>query len=422
MRTIPKWWITAFVWVGFITGTEHAIAGVSLLRSGGLVKPVLQATEGFMSIRGGVRVYGAYVRIQNAALRNGAVLSVEHGAGQIKDGILHLQLGAYLTKVEWKSAGGRSHNLTLKWNPERKGVLRDGCDERSPVVTLGDWRSSLNFPIGESCSTRNGLPSVTLSLPGEAEWIESSLFEADGKGERWHLYSIPASVAEGGVIGSISIALRSQKIQLNLVAPKTNVGEYRVKSETFDNALSVGTLGINLSANQITASDSKMFMRYSLLSPNVTGPLRLGLFYQAGAATGGRDSAIEYSEAGFKVLAEFIYAKFDLRAGLLLDFVNFTQSTNATKLQSAQVGPELSLRSRFWRDYRIKAEFSTVFLGASVVSSQSTLYGGVSRRIGFFGKDAWAGLMMGMESFNVKSSNGSTGNFRTQTIHLCLEY
>ena len=134
-----------------------------------------------------------------------------------KPGRMMLGLGALASEVEVTMSDGTQRRWTARLSLKDSPIVEEGC--KSAGLRMRAVRETKRtWYLGVRCVKKAERVILQISIPQEIEWDTTSIFETNGKGERWKTYELSAA---------------------NLVGEKNTVGEFTFRSgtETFTYAL-----------------------------------------------------------------------------------------------------------------------------------------------------------------------------------------
>ncbi len=135
----------------------------------------------------------------------------------VKPGKMMIGLGALNSKIEVTMADGAKREWTARLVFKDSPIVEEGCKAVGLKVKPVKERKRPWF-LGVRCVKKAKRVILQMSVPQEVEWDTTSIFEVNGKGERWKVFELSSA---------------------NLVGEKNTVGEFTFRSgnETFTYAL-----------------------------------------------------------------------------------------------------------------------------------------------------------------------------------------
>ncbi|MGK5084239.1 hypothetical protein WDW37_13165 [Bdellovibrionota bacterium FG-1] len=145
--------------------------------------------------------------VRVVGVQGGAVRWERGGSG------IQLLLSALQDRVIIEQQGGPNLVFDLRITLSSSEIISHGCDPYS--LQLLPQRAEAKpkalsvrpIPVGLSCSKKTEDLLVTVTVPEDVEWADTSLFEVLGKGERWKQYSLTSTqLSTGGNMGRLNFA------------------------------------------------------------------------------------------------------------------------------------------------------------------------------------------------------------------------
>lgn len=388
-----------------------------------------QTKEEFFTNLDGFRQFGVTIEVPNAA--SGSEVVSENGSVILNNEKTIWHFSSFEDSLTYTTDTGLSKKIIAQWKPLKNSIIIEQCLKNSARVRLQNEKSPLSFPVAVSCDNSQKTLNITLSVPAQVEWMDSTLFEVAGKGEPWRSYNLPATSPKGGVIGTITLKNLNQEYVIEIITPK-NIDlvkkealekQKKKQSSEFQQAIYLGKMDLNYSADPVTADESKYFVKYSLLSPKIFGFLKWGGEFKTSFATSQKDEAIDLISYNGLIGYHYDY-KNQLDFGVRALFSGFTvqQKSSTAKLSSNQAGYGLYVDYLFDSRNRVLAKFNMISMMSSVVKSH--LEYGVEYRyqIKYSDKPFWFGLGYNSETYKAENNIGLGREFKDSELQFMVGF
>ena len=409
--------------------SSQALAQVKMTDEKGQVV-AWPAKEEFFTNNDGFRQYGVTVEIPDAV--SGTELITENGTTAQVAGknIWYIQSGVDALTYTAKSGGERKISAT--WAPQNKTpVVVERCQTNSVRVQLKDPKKPLTFPVAVSCDSTQKTLNITLSVPAQVEWMDSTLFEVAGKGEPWRSYNLPATSPKGGAIGTISLRHNQQEFVLELITPK-NIDLAKKEAlqkaaqknaSELQQAIYLGKLDLSYTADPVTSEDSKYSFKYSVLSPMYMNFFKFGGEFRTSFATGKKEEAVDLLYYNGHVGYYYNYKTildFGLRA--LFSGLTVQQKSSTAKLSSNQVGYGVYADYMIDTKNRVIAKVNMIGMMSEVVKSHTEI--GLEYRylLNIDKKQIWLGAGYNSETYTAETAAGLSREFKNTELQLVVGF
>jgi hypothetical protein len=135
----------------------------------------------------------------------------------VKPGKMMIGVGALNSRITVAFADGRTKTWDARLTLSDPPVVEQGC-KRAGLKVRAVKETKQPWFLGVRCVKKADRVILQMSVPFEIEWDTTTIFEVNGKGERWKVYELSAA---------------------NLVGEKNTVGEFTFRGggETFTYAL-----------------------------------------------------------------------------------------------------------------------------------------------------------------------------------------
>lgn len=274
---------------------------------------------------------------------------------------------------------GKSGKLVLEVTaqPDDDPVLDENC--RSLQLVLQPIGKAIPFFAGTSCHQSGGAVDFALTLPREADFTSSTLFETKGKGERYRYYELSKIQVAAGSIGKFSVVYQGRSYDLDLHSLLSSSSKIKEPPREMLIA-ALGYAMLKISGSDIDASDAKPLLRVKVPHYPISGGFGVSANVDFGVPLGSSDTSIAYRQ--FE-----LYGAYEVSFGprwLLrpkLGYVVFSQSHagSGIGLDANQVGFGAMVEYAVSEKFGIQLDAMMCGLGSAVTKSHYALEVGFLR-------------------------------------------
>ncbi|AZZ37796.1 hypothetical protein CIK05_13635 [Bdellovibrio sp. qaytius] len=421
--------IFAGLFLTMMTLTSQVYAQVKMTDEKGQVV-AWPAKEEFFTNADGYRQYGVTVEIPDAA--SGTEIITENGTSAALAGktIWYIQSG--FDSLTYKTKSGLEKKISANWTPQTKtAIVVERCQNSSARVQLKDPKKPLNFPLAVSCDNSQKTLNITLSVPAQVEWMDSTLFEVAGKGEPWRSYSLPATSPKGGAIGTIHLKNGDQEYVLELITPK-NIDLIKKEAQQkaaqknaneLQQAIYLGKLDLSYTAAPVTSEDSKYSFKYTVLSPKYMNFFKIGGEFRTSFALSKKTEAVDMLYYNAHIGYHYNYKNvLDLGLRAIFSGLTVQQKSSTAKLTSNQAGYGIFADYLIDPKNRLIGKVNMIGMMSEVVKSHTEI--GVEYRYLFNidKKQIWLGAAYNSETYTAETAAGLSREFKNTELQLVVGF
>jgi hypothetical protein len=172
----------------------------------------------FQKISEKASIYTFEIEIQIPSVLNVITIEAVNYVATFDKNILKLTGYSSEEIIKLKNSSGQTIKEVLVSLKKVKGnIVYDSCSKNFPELTYSS-KEPLAFDVGFACYEKpdksNGF---SLSLPADAFIISSSIFDSEGKGERWRYYDLSAAALISNKSATFNYEYQGKPYQLELV-------------------------------------------------------------------------------------------------------------------------------------------------------------------------------------------------------------
>ncbi len=333
-------------------------------------------------------------------------VAVSTSKAQVRTKGNRLQLTTEALSSEFKLKSGLQVRFLFK--ALKPVLIEENCKKAD--LAFQAKSNSAPFYLGVSCVVVKDQVTLHLSFPAEANLIQSSLFETQGKGENFRVYDLKKITAARGTIGSFLFSYGGQNYEYSLMSlKKAGAEDGRATESRFTLSLGYG----NMTLKSVTSdfNSPRPFAVIALRPRRILGNLAAGVNFEN--SIGSTDSANPASMSYFQVAgyATYILAVTDwLEIQPRLYYVISNQSSGSgVGYQTGQVGFGL------WNQLRISQRFYFQFEGMTEAISSPVITAHYYTEVGIFYRDlglssGW-GAALQLQKYSVADSLQNARDF-----------
>lgn len=386
---------------------------VTVLRDG---KPLAQKTNvrwDFLEVAPGARAFFAQVVLVPPPGARITEISGPHAVskpGWIRADAVLVALGAITTDLRVKFADGREETWKAHAEFSRPAFRMRGCIEAGLKVVSSD-SSVPNVFFAADCTVKEDRVVFNPSVPGDLEWDVTTIFETDGKGERWKIFEISRNnlVTGDDVVATLGFRYQGRKTSFLVVQDRGvfSSAQERLRKERRDGnraRFDFGAAQFQATTPVTSAASTSPFLGGEILTKEILWGLR-------GTAQGRyvfpvqRASAVSFAGGAAYVLGDFMPGS--NMFGAAGEYVVYQQNQEADgksiTFQHSQFGVSLF----YLRMLSATAEFK-IALKYNGLGGDSQGYAADLVYEGLLGQETRWGLMASFASQAAKSASGSS--------------
>ena len=233
---------------------------------------------------------------------------------------LMLAVGRLHTDLLVKMGDGREENWRIDLSMPETVTQLKGCKELGLKITTQNPKIPVFFAA--ECSVRDQRIVFNPSVPSELEWDVTSIFETDGKGERWKIFEMSRNtmVAGNDVLAQLEFNYEGAKTRFTLMQNRTKATPDKpdpVAKDQWRTQAGLGFSQIKAKTPLASAASSHPGFMAAAISPTffwkLRGeaellyglPLSQGSFYQFAAGLGPTFGAFAPGSSTFAMFAEY---------------------------------------------------------------------------------------------------------------------
>ncbi|MBX2996563.1 MAG: hypothetical protein KF681_17205 [Bdellovibrionaceae bacterium] len=383
-------------------------------RNGQVMNLQSRAKWSFLEVAPGVKSLFAQVML---AQPSGPKIQAIRGAhlqvkpGWIKPDKLMLALGATATRMQITYEGGAQEIWTAELQMPKPRVVQNGCVQAGLNVVPASGAGPVFF--GADCVVKENRVILTASVPGDMEWGETTIFETDGKGERWKVFEISRNnlIAGSDVFAVFGFIWRGQKMSFNVIQVRKKGGvqivtpeQKKKKSEELRTRVDFGWTQFSGKTPQAEASSMSPLLGAQILTPEVLWGLRglAGIRYAFPLSKG---SFSEITGGAGKMWGNFNPGSSNY--GVFGDYVALSQTQEAEKRTISFQHSQFGLAAMYLKALSPNSDFSVIFRyhglgGASTGIVFEAAYEGI-----FAAKQKWGASFL-YSNQSATATNGSS--------------
>ena len=380
------------------------------------------ASEAWNILSSEHKVYGVMLKLNDAAIYD-QISEVEGGEiSKDKSGNPALILGANKSLIK-DTAGNILY--TVQWTPDRKGIFVDRCKTNIFGLRLGTKAQNPEFPIGVSCNLEENPPRFTVSVPYEVEWVDYTLTEVAGKGERWREFDVPSGNLKDENVGSFTFRYQDKLYTLpvivKILSEEIQKAQGASQKVQFDKTSGIGMMSSSYSGTT-SASASSFVLKFSGLTENIFSKVRYGAGFKGSFVTGDDSKSISVMDLGFK-LGYYADLSNDYVLGSYLQYrqFNFRHVESEAQVQSTQFGFGFESFYQIAPKHKLYFDLNLATLGSKVLKSHTQISLAYKYQVMILGKEAWIGPFFETQSVSATSTDG-TSRFTETSMMFASEY
>lgn len=350
---------------------------------------------------------------------------------------LIIQAGSLNQKIIITTKNGETFFGSLKWIPERKGFFIKNCPKDVPIFHF-QKKKPIDFPMGFSCVFDKSILSIIISMPSHVEIVSSTLFEAEGKGERWKKYTIPTTSTKGGIIGKFKFQNQTNTFSSILLAgenKKTEVQKNEINTETppqresllqFESAFGFGQIDMNYFTGLEEVKDNKYILKYSGISKSYFNFLKFGGDFKMSMALQKKNDTEESIDLMGANVHLGYYHKIATHGelGLRTTYVycDFQQSSTASRMQSGNTDIDLTAGYFFLEKHKLSLTKTLHSVASGVVKKHDLMQFDYKVNLRSNKSPIWLGIQMETQDFQVQSDTSGNRKFTEKEFVVTLGF
>lgn len=295
---------------------------------------------------------------------------------------------------------------------ESKGVIsKQGCD--STTIELVAKGEEIPLPIGIHCSVEDTKTFLTIALPKDGEWVNSTLFEVDGKGESWKLYEIASAQARSGAkIGEFQFLFEDKTYDYSLRSSFIAQEESAQSLENNRYYVIAGTNDLKVSSGGSSASQSSYVFGGRILTRPLVAGFRVGFDVNIGQSFEDSSESISYKE--FRGFASYriLDGSFKLAPRLYAVFSDSSSSSTGLNMVHQQFGGGLAVILALGESMELQASY----LASGFLADEDVTHSSIQASLDFKTGKLSYGLGYELNAYDFKLEDGSTPKFEQGLI------
>lgn len=336
--------------------------------------------------------------------------------GWVRADAVMVALGAITTDLRVKFADGREEIWKATAEFTKPAFRMRGCIEAGLKVVSAD-SSVPNVFFAADCTVKEDRVVFNPSVPGDLEWDVTTIFETDGKGERWKIFEISRNnlVTGDDVVATLGFRHQGKKTSFLVVQDRGvfSSAQDKLRKDKRDGTrarFDFGGAQFAATTPVTSASNSSFFLGGEVLTKELFWGLRAGAQGRYVFPVN-RASAVSFTGGAGYVFGEFMPNT--NMFGVLGEYVVYQQNQEADgksiTFQHSQFGVNLF----YLRMLSEGAEFKIALKYNGIGGDSQGLAADLIYE-GLFGQETRWGLILGYASQSTKTTTG-TSSF-TQTF------
>jgi hypothetical protein len=310
-------------------------------------------------------------------------------------------------------AGGKKLKLIVK-SKTSSAYMDPSCAPFS--LLLRPTQSPIPLPIAMKCQEKGSNLRLHISMTSEGEWLKSSVFELEGKGERWKLYEFSRSQTQSGeVLGSFDLMYRNKTFKYELVSEQSSVDNPQVDQETYGFHLLLGTAGLSVERPQDLAQENSYLLGLRFVSKKWLWGLRGGADINVAQSFGGSDGqqSLTYKEfRGSLRYRLFEQSTFSIEPMLAVIFADISNPNTNTNLTHQHLGLGINLIYKASQSL----ELQVAYIMSGFLANVSTDHSSIQVAADYLFSQYSVGLGFEMNQFSIESLSQQNIQFQQNLI------
>jgi hypothetical protein len=295
---------------------------VQILRQGQPVNWKIKQKNGFFEVAPKAKAFFVQILIQLPAdvkvkeVNGPDILSKP---GWIRGDKLMLAVGRLHTDLLVKMSDGQEESWRIDLTMPETITQLKGCKELGLKITTQNPKLPVFFAA--ECAVRDRRIIFNPSVPSELEWDVTSIFETDGKGERWKIFEMSRNtmVAGNDILAQLEFNYEGAKTRFTLMQnrTKTTPDQPETEKDPWRTQAALGFSQIKSKTPIASAASSHPGFMAATISPRFFWKLRgeaellyalpasQGSFYQFAAGLGPTVGTFAPGSSTFALFAEY---------------------------------------------------------------------------------------------------------------------
>lgn len=388
--------------------------------------------EGFFDNQEKFKIFGALFNMKNLKEKNLELTYKDNGLDLVSDkDRSYVIIGTEKGRMEFKTSDGQIKKYVFQWQPISSKIIYNRCGKGAPKLQNENLNNPSPLLIGLSCRIENKSLFLTVSSLSSTEWLETTMFESAGKGERWRDYQVPGWTANGGTIAEFKFNSAGQIYKFQYVAPQSEEAkkkdeitkEKKSINQNFENSILFGQSSLGLDADTINATDSQLLLGYNFLSPRFLNQFRFGGFFSTTLQTTQKDEALSFLETF--IHADYIYSineVVDASIGVGYQYADFQQKSSAARMQNSQPGVILGIDYLLTSENRLSLQLYKSTFSSPTIKNNLSYQFDYKRKLEIMNQQIWLGVFFKSQSFDAVNNSGSSRQFKENPMGLSLSF
>ena len=223
-------WLSSILFTLLVATTVIQVHAQTILvtRDGQALELSGKPKWSYISVSPGAKAYFARVEV---LLPEGKEVKALTGPNALfkekwnKPGKVMLALGNMNTALEVEYQDGSKENWTAEIKLKKAFITLKGCTEAGLKVEQAQGGPAVFFAA--ECSTKEDRVIFNPSVPGDLEWDVTTIFETDGKGERWKIFEISRNnlVAGNDTVANLGFQWNGERTSFTLLQVRGKIGK-----------------------------------------------------------------------------------------------------------------------------------------------------------------------------------------------------
>lgn len=332
---------------------------------------------------------------------------------KLSGSILNVKLGNLAERV---ALVGDSEKLVLEIRIalDEEPLVDDGCRSNDLIFSTASKR--VPFYVGVHCTVVGSNLGLSISLPRNADFGDSNLFESKGKGEPWRYYEVRGLTSAKPEVGNFVFLYKEKKYRFDLSYKKVDTTQL-VKEEK--PILLTPGLGLTMPAIKgadLDASNSGPGMLIRVPHYKLAGGFGIGFEGEFAVALSSGPNKISFLQLDTAASYEWNLSKTILvrpKVGFLM--VNQTHDETQIGISAGELNTGLNIQFAFSPTMNAFVQVSKAGWGSAAIKSHMGI------DVGLFFKKSESmgyGAMFRMQSFSTLSELGIERTFSRNGFYL----
>lgn len=376
-----------------------------------------KASEGWHRSDSGLSTYGVAIEFSDTDFLKNVKMS---GGAEIitTEEKLVLLLGS--NNVVLKDAAG-DEKATIRWTPDRTGIIYNRCRTKIFSFRLNKKDESIDFPLAIACELDKSPPRFTISVPEEIEWIDYSVTEVSGKGNRTRVFELPSGNLRSDIVGQFEFKNGDKNFVLPIAIKRLGEDKAKSKGLEFEKSLYIGSSSINYEAATEAFAAQSFLLKFKGLSGYFLNALRFNMQLKNTFNLSEDPKAINLTDIGLGVGYFKNWGGFDAGVVGQYRYLDYLHVSSGGRMQSSQLGVLLASSYRFGSN-RVSGEVSMANFGSKVVQSHMNIAIGYAYLMTIRGFPTWLGAEYEMQTVTATDEAGNSRKFDDTSMLISFSF